>query len=244
MTYYLLGLIVLALLLLGARRYVAANPRNLAALVRKAGGIGALALAAVMALTGRWPVAVPLAFLGMLLLLRRGPFAPVGGPDRTPGRVSSVRTAFLEMVLDHDTGSMNGRVLAGAFAGRELKGLSQAELLELWQECRAGEPQSRQLLEAYLDRTWENWREAVQQQNEAGRTGNRRGERANGRPAASTRMTADEALDILGLAAGATPDEIRAAHRRLMKRFHPDQGGSTYLAAKINEAKDVLLGRQ
>ena len=63
------------------------------------------------------------------------------------------------------------------------------------------------------------------------------------RPPRSSSMSRSEALKVLGLAEGASADEIRAAHRRLIKQGHPDKGGSSYLAAKINEAKDVLLGK-
>jgi curved DNA-binding protein CbpA len=60
--------------------------------------------------------------------------------------------------------------------------------------------------------------------------------------AKSVAMSRSEALSVLGLREGASKDEIRAAHRRLIQQTHPDKGGTNYLAAKINEAKDVLLG--
>ena len=56
-------------------------------------------------------------------------------------------------------------------------------------------------------------------------------------------MSREEACQVLGLQPGAGIDEIRAAHRRLIARLHPDQGGGDYLARKINEARDVLLGK-
>lgn len=238
MIYFLLGIAALALYMLGTRRFLSANPQRLARSMRKTGGVIALVLALLVALTGRVALAIPLGFFGALLLARRHPFAPIGTAGRSPGRTSSVRTAFFEMVLDHETGAMRGRVLAGKYAGQDLGTLTRSDLMLLWQECRAAEPQSRQLLEAYLDRHWHGWREAQQQ----GRGEGARRDGGNGRMTPG-RMTAEEALDVLGLKPGAAEDDIKAAHRNLMKRFHPDQGGSTYLAAKINEAKDVLLGK-
>ncbi len=57
------------------------------------------------------------------------------------------------------------------------------------------------------------------------------------------RMSEEEALSVLGLEAGAGPQEIRAAHRKLISQLHPDRGGTDYLAAKINEARDYLMRR-
>jgi DnaJ family protein C protein 19 len=56
------------------------------------------------------------------------------------------------------------------------------------------------------------------------------------------RMTRTEAYDVLGLAPGASKEQVLAEYRRLMKKVHPDQGGTTYLATRLNQAKDVLLG--
>ncbi len=56
-------------------------------------------------------------------------------------------------------------------------------------------------------------------------------------------MSPGEAYQVLGLEPGASPEMIKDAYKRLMKKMHPDQGGTNYLAARINEAKDVLLGR-
>lgn len=139
---------------------------------------------------------------------------------------------MVEMELDHDSGAMNGLVLAGRFQGKKLDDLGEAELKELWQET-AADAQSRALVEAYLDRRLAGWREHF----EADGT-----ERESG-PAGTGAMTDEEAYQILGLSPGAGDAEIRAAHRRLMMRLHPDHGGSTFLAAKINEAKDWLLRR-
>jgi DnaJ-domain-containing protein 1 len=90
---------------------------------------------------------------------------------------------------------------------------------------------SAALLESYLDRRFPAWRQHAQR-DAAGR---------QRRAATSTEMTEQEAYQILGLQPGAGRDEIGRAHRALMKKLHPDQGGTTYLAARVNEAKDTLL---
>lgn len=65
---------------------------------------------------------------------------------------------------------------------------------------------------------------------------------SGGRPRSGDAMTAAEAYEVLGLQPGATDEEIRDAHRRLMMAAHPDHGGSDWLATRINQARDVLLG--
>ena len=146
-------------------------------------------------------------------------------PGPTPGRTSEVETAFLHMRLDHDTGEMDGAVLRGRYEGCALRELGLEDLLALLDECRT-DRQSVAVLEAYLDRIHEDWRES------------------RGPPpgASSGEMSESEARAVLGLGPEATREEIVEAHRRLIQRLHPDRGGSDYLAAKLNAAKDLLLG--
>ncbi|QQP92355.1 DnaJ domain-containing protein [Skermanella sp. TT6] len=139
------------------------------------------------------------------------------------------------MRLDHDSGRMGGEVLRGRFQGRMLDDLGLEELLDLLRECRDADSQSAAILEAYLDRTREeDWRAGAPGAGEHG--GGSAGSRGTGGA-----MTREEAYEVLGLQPGASEGEIKDAHRRLMLKMHPDQGGSTYLAAKINQAKDLLL---
>ena len=153
--------------------------------------------------------------------------AAAGGTAGRAG-VSSIATRFLEMRLDHGTGAMDGRVLTGPFAGRELRDLRLDELLRMLELYREADAQSASVLEAYLDRErGTDWR--AQDPGPGSET------------TAGGPMNEAEALAILGLTAGADEPAIRDAHRRLMQRLHPDRGGSDYLAAKINEAKRVLL---
>jgi hypothetical protein len=141
------------------------------------------------------------------------------------------------MELDHDSGDMEGRCLKGRFAGRTLSSLSKDELFQLLEELRGSDEQGVLLLEAYLDHVEPDWR---------GREGERAGgtEKTHRHPGGTSRMSKEEAYELLGLKPGAGEEEIRAAHRKLMMKVHPDQGGSDYLAARINEAKDVLLGKK
>ncbi|MEQ8335412.1 DnaJ domain-containing protein [Nisaea sp.] len=150
------------------------------------------------------------------------------------GQSSAVRTETLAVSLDHDSGKMDGEVLRGRFAGQQLSALSLDDLLELLEDCVRQDPQSVAVLESFLDGTHgESWREFDDQ------AGN---DRSSGTERRSGGLSREQALEILGLEEGADEAAIREAHRRLMMVNHPDRGGSDYLAAQINEAKDVLLG--
>ena len=225
------GIGALILLLVAARFYSNANPQQVAYALRTGGGIASLGIAAYFTVTGRFYAAIPLGYFGATLLGWIP--SPVGLGARmrkTPGQVSRVRSRFVEMELDHDSGDMRGRVLEGQYENVPLDALDRPTLLVLLNEVDA---ESRSLLEAYLDRREPGWREDVDED-----TGARQGEAPRVGP-----MTQEEALQILGLEPGAGAFEIRRAHRTLMKKLHPDQGGSTYLAARVNEAKEVLLRR-
>jgi hypothetical protein len=156
----------------------------------------------------------------------RARFRSGGGVHAAAGSGSRIETRFLRMTLDHDSGVLSGTVMDGPFAGRLLSQLSFDEVLDLHRYCGA-DPQSAQILEAWLDRTWPDWRAAAPPHAKAA--------------TASGPMSRQEACEILGVAADADRQAIKNAHRRLMIRLHPDHGGSNYLAAKINQAKDLLL---
>ena len=159
----------------------------------------------------------------------------------TPGSTSRVETGRLRMTIDHDTGALSGEVLGGAYRGRTLDSLSEAELLALLSECRREDPESARLLEAYLDRrVGAGWRDGDGAGDPAG--GAQGTGAGTGTGTGDTPMTAAQALEILGLGPDATREAIVSAHRRLIQKLHPDRGGSGYLAAQINRAKDVLLG--
>lgn len=227
----LLGIAALAVLLWMAQKYLQADPRKLAAMLKGGGGIALLAFAAFLAVRGQFALAAPLAFAG-LGLLGWVPFGPAGFGARTQkssGQVSRVRSAYLEMELNHDTGAMGGVILSGPREGTRLEALDVAALVAMLSEI---DEESRALLAAYLDRRDTGWREHAQSDAAAGRGGAPRGP-----------MSHQEAYQVLGLEPGASAEDIVSAHRTLMKRLHPDLGGTNYLAARVNEAKDTLLGQ-
>jgi hypothetical protein len=230
---FVAGIAALGIVWWLSKQFSGANPAALAKVLRTIGGTALLAIAGLVLLRGRIDIALLLGGLGFGLL-GRNPLDWFKGGARKPGSTSRVRTAMIEAVLDHDTGRMSGTVLAGAFSGRALDDLAEPDLLRCLSECASADPDAARLLESYLDRRFPAWREHAQAHAHAGDGG-------GGIDAAE--MTEDEAYQILGVEPGADRDAIRRAHRTLMKKFHPDQGGTTYLAARINAAKDFLLNR-
>jgi len=228
------GIVAVLTLYLVLQMLRAANPAAVARGVKIGGGIAALGVAAFVGARGELAVAIPLGIFGAGLLgwspFNTGFFSRT---QQSPGRTSRVRSQFLDMVLDHDSGDLRGQIIAGEQAGHALDEFDLKQLVGL---AATFDPESRALLESYLDRRFAGWREGPQS-NGAGRQGGQVGRPPSGK------MTEEEAYQILGLQPGASADEIGRAHRSLMKKLHPDQGGSTYLASRVNEAKDTLLHR-
>ena len=230
----LLALVALAIVAFAIAWFLRASPSAMARLLRPVlvvlGGIGVggLLIFGLRFLPGLLPELLGLAGVVIAALIARAARQRPSGGFSTPdgSRRTEAHTRFLQAWIDHGSGDVGGTVLAGRFAGRTLDGLSDVELLDLHAEC-ASDADSLKVLEAYLDRRLgSDWRSM--------RTPPPQGPRAD--------MTREEAFAVLGLAQGAGEEEIRAAYRRLIQRMHPDVGGSADLAARINRAKDVLLG--
>jgi hypothetical protein len=243
MLYLLGGFAILGGLLMLLYLFVNADPARLARNLKWTGiTIAGVAIVLLILLPPARELAallLPLAMATPLLARLRS----ILDRYRTPagGQTSTVATAFLRMMLDHDTGAMEGTILRGRFAGMRLDELRAADLLALLRECRAEDEEGARLLEAYLDRIRPDWRDELAGAGSgaagAGGTGSSGG---SARPASGD-MTIEEAYAILGLSPGADAEAIKEAHRRLMVKLHPDHGGSGYLATKINRARDVLL---
>lgn len=230
MPYLILGVALLGLLLLTARWFVNTDAAKLGRFVGwfliGIGGAGIAAFMLLLLASDRFGLALmgggALAFaVSRWRSVMRPRFSAATGGSRQ----SFVETKILRMRLDHATGVISGDVRTGPFAGRPLENLKDGELLSLWRHCTMDDDQGARLLETYLDRLkpdWRSWRDENAQRGE--------------------NMTLEQAYAILELRPGADPDQIKEAHRRLMMKLHPDHGGSTYLAAQINRAKDMLLG--
>jgi hypothetical protein len=231
------GLFLLYLVLAGIKQFARLSPALAARLVRQGGGVLGLIGALLLLLRGSLGLAslVASAAFGLAGWSKARGFAS-GLKSRAAGSAggqkSSVRSAMFEMRLDHATGELTGTVLAGPLQGRSLETLTRPECLNLYGAALNDDPGGARLLETYLDRRFSGWREAAQNQRDA-----------RGGGGGSGAMTSDEAYQVLGLSQGADSEEITRAHRSLMKKLHPDHGGSTSLAARVNQAKDVLLHR-
>ncbi len=246
MPYLILGVAILIGVILAARWYVSAPPSSILRVLKWVAIAALIFLGTVLILTRNlmWAAFALPALLPWFLRARqaarmaknwsRMSGAAAGGSGTAPGQTSEIETRYLKMYLDHDSGEMNGDVVLGQFAGETLRGLSLQDLIALLGECQEDE-QSVQVLAAYLDRYHaDDWREMV------GAAGFE-DDGASGPTGGS--ITAEEAYQVLGLEPGASREEIKAAHKKLMSKIHPDHGGSTYLATKINQAKDFLLGQ-
>ena len=237
--YLLIGILVLVGLALLARHFVNTNPAQLAQGVRAfAAAFSALASTGLL-FAGRFGLA--LITIGATIMairaLRRAPAGGYGsyggGGSGSRPHSSEVATDTLQMQLDHATGDLDGEVLQGRFAGRSLASLGP---------CRAARshrrlPARRPALGG-PDRDLSRPPSARLARPCRGRCARTGSERGIGRAGAMDEATA---WSILGLAPGASEAEIKAAHRRLMTKLHPDHGGSGYLAAQLNQAKDLLL---
>ncbi len=234
MQYFVLGVALLVAFLFIGRWFVDAEPRKVAATL-KWGLLGLIAVGGLLlVVSGR--IGLIFLLIPLALWLRRVLSRMKASRGPSGGQSSQVRTRFLQMRLDHDSGELDGEIIDGPHSGQLLSSLDLPELLELLREYSVVDQQSASVLEAYLDRTRDpGWRDATGSA-ERGRAGGGRGDTA-----ATGSMTREEALEILDLEDGASPEDIREAHRRLMQKLHPDHGGSNYLAAKLNEAKELLL---
>ncbi|WP_294541796.1 DnaJ domain-containing protein [uncultured Rhodoblastus sp.] len=240
MPILLIGLLALVLCVYGLRMLGRASPAQVAAGMRNSGGAMALAAALLLLLRGRLGLAAGLGglsfyfFAGEKFSWRK--FADLYAERQKARQMSRVRTGLLEMTLDLVTGDIDGEVLAGPFAGLSLSAMPREDCDRLYRDCLGRDGESARLLEAYFDRRFAGWRAAGEGDADArGRT--RRGGFGSGD------MSEQEAYETLGLRAGASAQEIIRAHRRLMKERHPDHGGTTDDAARINQAKDRLLRR-
>ena len=195
----------------------------------------------ILVATGRMPwlfallgAVIPIArrLLGLLRYapLLSGLFNHVSNNAPSNGQQSLVETQYLSMSLDHDSGQLSGSVKSGLHAGMELQQLNQNQLLELYQSYLKLDPDSEQLLGNYIDRTHgTEWR-AQNQSNKTEET-------------STAQLSENEAYAILGLEPGADKQSILKAHKQLMQKIHPDRGGSSYLAVKINQARDLLIAQ-
>jgi len=237
-SWLLFGSAFFLLVLLAGGWFSTGNPTVIAKVIKWLAVLVLCGILFFVILSGRAALITPLLIFILPFVRRRlqnifsGSFFSVGSAPSS-GQESNVETSYLRMSLDHDSATIQGQVLRGEFKGRSLSNLTLSELLQLLDELEENDSESADLLRAFLDRTHSDWEDFVDVKS--------RGRSKDDVNQHDTLMTEDEALEILELEPGASNQEVREAHRRLMKKVHPDQGGSTYLASKINQAKELLL---
>lgn len=247
--YFFLGFCVLVGVLLLAKWYSDADPKTLAKTMPLVAIFFLVGFLLLIVLTGRASLLIALAPLFLVFLARfravKNRLKAAMGP--VPGQTSEVVTRYFRMILDHDSGGLSGDVLEGNFAGQALDDLAPSELLTLWQEIVV-DAESASVLESYLNRRLgADWQDdlagegpGAEDRSGWGSSSSGGGESAADAPPGGS-MSPQQAYEILGLEPGASKQEVREAHRRLLQKIHPDHGGSNFLAAQINQAKDLLL---
>lgn len=236
MHYFLLGLAALIVGLLLINWFANTSTENAKKLLVVTGALLLFVLALVLLFTGRILAAIPSAVVAWTLWRRSHTAfnlfqSASSWRNRAQGggsRDSTVETDWIAMVLDHGSGTLDGHVRKGRHAGKPLSALDRADLDALYAQLLDEDPDGARLLETYYRRRFGE-----------SPAGDARQDRAAASP--SGPMTGEEACKVLGVGQGASEQDIRTAHRRLMKKLHPDQGGSDYFASKLNEAKDLLL---
>ena len=241
MAYLVLGIAMLAGILLAGKWYVNADPKSILRALKWLLIVIVIAVAVFFIISGRiiWAIAAIPALLPWFFRIRQAArtaktYHRMGqsqqyGPGAA-GQKSDVETRFLSMTLDHASGDIDGEVREGPHVGQRLHDLTIPELQDFYQLCRE-DRDSLRLFETWLDRYHPSWRDEADHRSQSSTS------------SGSGPMDRSEALDILGLDERATEQDIREAHRRLIANLHPDKGGSSYLAAQINRAKDVLLSK-
>ncbi|MBC8269078.1 MAG: DnaJ domain-containing protein [Rhodospirillaceae bacterium] len=232
--YFILGIALLTGLLLSMRWYVSADPKTLVKVLKWLSLGLIIVIGLFLALTGRlaWAFITLPVLLGWIMRFRSAATMFKNFSRMTAGAqqsgASEVETRFLRMNLDHASGTMDGEILEGHHKGRLLSEVGQHAVVGLLKVCWSEDEQSAQILEAYLDRYYPNWRIGAEKKTASNKS-------------FKDEMDRSEAFEILGLSEEASDEQIKEAYHRLIAGLHPDHGGSTYLAAKINRAKDVLL---
>jgi len=245
----IIGLLVIAALAIFLNAFLKASPAHVAKKIKQIGfyvAIGLVVLIAVVklnwiiALIGALFAALPkllplLRYLPILKWIRNWKQSQSGFSNhqqpssQTTNNSSEVSARYITMTLNHDNNELDGEVIEGYFVGQRLSAMSMQAIIQLYEECLTNDEESAALVKSYLDRIYgEDWYQATHHQTA---------------PNADGKMSYAEALEILGLDDSANEKDIVLAHRRLMQKIHPDRGGSDYLAAKINQAKKVLLNK-